>query len=61
VPSQAFAGISVAFHPPRPMGSGGRFFARFVIAEVDLRNNEINIVTVRLVSSLNNKSGHDGD
>jgi hypothetical protein len=26
------------------------FFARFVIAEVDLRNNETNIVTVRHVS-----------
>jgi hypothetical protein len=26
------------------------FFARFVIAEVDLRNNETNIVTVRQVS-----------
>jgi putative transposase len=61
VPSQAFARMSVAFRPTATDGVWRVFFARFVNAEGDLRINEINIVTVRLGSSLNNKSGHDGD
>ena len=48
--SQAFARMNVAFRPTATDGVWRVFFARFVIAEVDLRNNEINIVTVRHVS-----------
>jgi hypothetical protein len=53
--------MSVAFRPTAADGVRRVFFARFANAEGDLRISEINIVTVRLVSSLNNKSGHDGD
>jgi hypothetical protein len=48
--SQAFAGMSVAFRPTATNGGWRVFFARFVTAEIDLRSNEINIVTVRYVS-----------
>jgi hypothetical protein len=48
--SQAFAGMNVGLRPTTTDGVWRVFFARFVIAEVDLRNNENNIVTVRHVS-----------
>jgi transposase InsO family protein len=48
--SQAFARMNVAFRQTATDGVWRVFFARFVIAEVDLRNNETNIVTVRHVS-----------
>jgi transposase InsO family protein len=48
--SQAFAGMQVGFRPTATDGVWQVFFARFVIAEVDLRNNQTNIVTVRYVS-----------
>jgi transposase InsO family protein len=47
--SQAFARMPVAFRPTTTDGVWRVFFARFVITEVDLRNNETNIVTVRYV------------
>ena len=48
--SQAFAGMRVAFRRTATDGVWRVFFARFVIADVDLRNNETTIVTVRYVS-----------
>jgi hypothetical protein len=47
---QAFARMNVAFRQTATDGVWRVFFARFVIAEVDLRNNETNIVTVKYVS-----------
>jgi transposase InsO family protein len=47
---QAFAGLDVAFRPTAADGVWRVFFARFPIAEVDLRDRETNNVTVRHVS-----------
>jgi transposase InsO family protein len=48
--SQAFAGLDVAFRPAPTDGLWQVFFARFLVAEVDLRDQETNIITVRDVS-----------
>jgi transposase InsO family protein len=48
--SQAFAGLDVAFRPTPTDGLWRVFFARFLIAEVDLGDQETNIATVRYVS-----------
>jgi hypothetical protein len=48
--SQAFAGLDVAFRPTATDGLWQVFFARFVLAEVDLRKNEAQSATVRYVS-----------
>ena len=48
--SQAFAGLHVAFRPTATDGVWRVFFARFLIAEVDFRDQETNLITVRYVS-----------
>jgi transposase InsO family protein len=48
--SQAFGGLDVAFRPTAIDGTWQVFFMRFLIAEVDLRNQIGNIATVRKVS-----------
>jgi transposase InsO family protein len=48
--SQAFAGLDVAFRPTATDGVWRVFFARFLVAEVDLGDQETNIITVRYVS-----------
>ena len=47
---QAFAGLDVAFRPASTDGLWRVFFARFLVAEVDLGDQETNIATVRYVS-----------
>jgi transposase InsO family protein len=47
---QAFAGLHVAFRPTSTDGVWRVFFARFLVAEVDLRDQETNLATVRDVS-----------
>jgi len=47
---QAFAGLDVAFRPTATDGVWRVFFARFPVAEVDLRDRERNNVSVRDVS-----------
>jgi transposase InsO family protein len=47
---QAFARLDVAFRPTKVDGVWRVFFARFPIAEVDLRDRENNVATVRKVS-----------
>ena len=64
--SQAFAGLDVAFRPTATDGVWRVFFARFLMAEVDLGDQETNMATVRHVSErtsgltpgLNNTPGH---
>jgi transposase InsO family protein len=48
--SQAFGGLDVAFRPTAADGVWRVFFMRFLIAEVDLRDQEANSATVRKVS-----------
>ncbi len=48
--SQAFGGLDVAFRPTATDGLWRVFFMRFLIAEVDLRDQEANSATVRKVS-----------
>lgn len=47
---QAFAGLRVAFRPTATDGVWRVFFARFPVAEVDLRDRERNTGSVRYVS-----------
>jgi hypothetical protein len=47
---QAFAGLNVAFRPTASDGVGRVFFARFPVAELDLRDRDRNTVSVRDVS-----------
>jgi hypothetical protein len=47
---QAFAGLDVAFRPTTVDGLWKVFFARFPVAEVDLRDRDTNQITVRKVS-----------
>ncbi len=47
---QAFAGLDVALRPTATDGVWRVFFARFVIAEVDLRDHKAHHATVRKVS-----------
>ena len=47
---QAFAKLNVAFRPTATDGVWRVFFARFPVAEVDLRDRERNTVSVRYVS-----------
>jgi hypothetical protein len=47
---QAFARLDLAFRPTTVDGVWRVFFARFLIAEVDLRDQETNDATVRKVS-----------
>ena len=48
--AQAFAQLDVAFRPTTVDGVWRVFFSRFLIAEVDLRDQETNVATVRKVS-----------
>ena len=49
-PAKAFAGLDVAFRPTAADGVWSVFFMRFAIAEVDLRDREAKVATVRRVS-----------
>jgi hypothetical protein len=48
--SRAFAGFNVAFRPTTEDGIWKTFFMRFNVANVDLRNNQVQSQTVRDVS-----------
>ena len=48
--SQAFAGLDIAFRPTTTDGVWKAFFMRFALAEVDLRQAEAHITTVKDVS-----------
>ena len=47
--SQAFGGLDVAFRPTATDGKWRVYFMRFLIAEVNLRDQETNSATVRKV------------